>query len=181
VSTIDPETDEVKFDEVSDIAPEKPKHRGRTAYPRDPVTGEIIRPDGSKGRTPGRPRTKISLEAQLDGFVTLVNTLVIAFKPLYALDQIEKVALVKALDQQCQTSPRFRKYIEKFLQGAGGVNLLGVVAIIAVRRVARTGAIPLPVDSPISAQDIDNMAGGLLFAMTTGTPNAVPTSIPTGN
>ena len=179
MSTIDPKTDEVKFDEVADITPEAPKRRGRQAYPRDPITGAIIRPDGAK--TPGRPRSKISLEAQLDGFVTLVNTLVIAFKPLYALDQIEKSALVKALDQQCQTSPRFRKYIEKFLQGAGGVNLLGVVAIIAARRVARSGAIPLPADSPISAQDIDNMAGGLLFAMTTGTPNAVPTAMSTGS
>jgi hypothetical protein len=179
VSTINPETDEINFDEVSDIAPEKPKRRGRQAYPRDPVTGAIIRPEGAKA--PGRPRTKISLEAQLDGFVTLVNTLVIAFKPLYALDQIEKVALVKALDQQCQTSPRFRKYIEKFLQGAGGVNLLGVVAIIVGRRVARSGAIPIPAESPINAQEIDNMGGALLFAMTTGTPNVGTTPVPTGN
>ena len=173
MSTINPETDEVSFDEVADIAPATPKHRGRQAYPRDPITGAIIRPDGAK--SPGRPRSKISLEAQLDGFVTLVNTLVIAFKPLYALDQIEKSALVKALDQQCQTSPKFRKYIEKFLQGAGGVNLLGVALIIIGRRVARSGALPIPADSPINAHEIDNMGGALLFAMTTGTPNAVPT------
>ena len=160
----------------TDIAPDNgTKRRGRQPYPRDPITGEMIRPDGSKGKTAGKPRSKISLEAQLDGFVTLVNTFVLAFKPLYGLDQLEKSALVKALDQQCQTSPKFRKYIEKFLQGAGGVNLLGVVLIIVSRRVLRANLIPIPDEAPIHAAELDNMAGALLFAMTTGTPAAVPT------
>ena len=78
----------------TDIAPDSgTKRRGRQPYPRDPITGEMIRPDGSKGKTAGKPRSKISLEAQLDGFVTLVNMLAGAFKPGYELDQIEKSGL----------------------------------------------------------------------------------------
>jgi hypothetical protein len=176
LSTLGP-NDEIENEFSTDVAPETtPKRRGRQPYPRDEM-GNIIRPDGSKGKPVGRPRSKISLEAQLDGFVTLVNTFVIAFKPFYALDQIEKAALVKALDQQCQTSPRFRKYIEKFLQGAGGVNLVGVVLIIASRRALRANLIPIPEDAPIHSEELDNMAGALLFAMTTGTPSAVPTGV----
>jgi hypothetical protein len=92
--------------------------------------------------------------------------LVGAFKPGYELDQVEKSALVKALDQQCQTSPKFRKYVEKFLVGAGGVNLIGVVVLIAVRRVARANLVPVPADSPLQGKDIDNIAGTLLMALT---------------
>ena len=153
---------------ATDIAPDNGnKRRGRQPYPRDPITGEMIRPDGSKGKVQGRPRSKISLEAQLDGFVTLINMLVGAFKPGYELDPIEKVALVKALDQQCQTSPKFRKYIEKFLVGAGGINLVGVVLLIVVRRVARAELVPIPADAKLKNTDIDNIAGTLLTALTT--------------
>ena len=172
------ETGEIENEFATEVAPDTgTKRRGRQPYPRDPVTGEMIRPDGSKGKPQGRPRSKISLEAQLDGFVTLVNTFVLAFKPAMGLDQIEKAALVKALDQQCQTSPKFRKYIEKFLQGAGGVNLLGVVLLIVSRRVLRANLVPIPEDAPIKSEQLDNMAGALLFAMTTGTPSAVPTGV----
>lgn len=170
MSVVTADENEVILDEVPDIAPNPPRRRGRQPYPRD-TAGNIIRPDGTTSKPVGRPRSKISLEAQLDGFVTLVNTLILAYKPLYALDPIEKAALVKALDQQCQTSPKFRKYIEKFLQGAGGVNLLGVVLIIVSRRALRANLLPMPADAPIQPRDLDNMAGAMLFAMTQGTPN----------
>ena len=176
VPSLDPDTtDDFTGGSSSDIAPSAPKRKGRRPgfrMPRD-AEGNVIHADGSVARTT-RTRGKISLEAQIDGFVTLVNTFVIAFKPTYALDQIEKAALVKALDQQCQVSPKFRKYLEKFLQSAGGVNLFGVVAIIVSRRALRANLLPLPADAPVSTTDLDNMAGALLFAMTTGTPSAVP-------
>jgi hypothetical protein len=92
--------------------------------------------------------------------------LVTAFKPGYQLDPVEQKALVQALDQQCQTSPRFRKVIEKFLLAGGGVNLIGVVALIAVRRVARADLLPIPADSPISGANIDNLAGAFLTGLT---------------
>lgn len=141
------------------------KRRGRQAYPRD-AQGRIIRPDGTVGTRPVATRSRVNLEDQINGFVSLVNTLVIAFRPIMALDPIEQNALVKALNQQAQTSPRFRKYLEKALSGYGSANLFGVVAMIAVRRVARTSLIPIPADSPIKAQDIDNMCGALLAAST---------------
>lgn len=154
---------EITGEVTEDVAP---KRRGRQPYPRDPVTGAIIRPEGAKA--PGRPRSKGSIEAQISGFVTLINLLVRAFKPDYALDQVEQTALVKALDQQCQTSPKFRKYLEKIVAGSGNVNLIGVALIIVSRRVARAGLIPIPSDAPITASQLDDMGGALLYAMTTG-------------
>ena len=146
---------------TGDIAPAT-KRRGRQPYPRDDA-GNIIRPDGSTSKAAGR--SKVNLEAQLNGFVTVINTFVNAYKPLYALDPIEVAALVKALNQQCQVSPKFRKYIEKALSGFGGVNLVGVLVLIATRRVARSGILPIA-EGPISPQDIDNICGTILFAST---------------
>jgi hypothetical protein len=167
ISTLDKDDLSAEFS-AGDIAPEtQSKRRGRQPYPRD-AAGNIIRPDGSKVKPIGRPKGIADLESQLNSFVTLINTLVLAFKPDYALDQIESVALVKALAQQCQTSPAFRKYVEQILKGMGGVSLIGVLALIVARRVARAGVLPIPTGSPMSAQNIDDMCGALLMA-TTGT------------
>ena len=170
MSTLDEDTGEIKDEFVADIAPDGsgPKRRGPKPYPRDEA-GNIIRSDGSKGKAPGRPRSRVSLEAQLDAFVTLVNILVGSFRPGYELEPFEQSALVKSLDQQCQTSPKFRKYVEKFLVGGGGINLLGVVGLIAARRIARANLIPIPEGSPLDNEKIDNMAGLFLQKLTTKT------------
>jgi hypothetical protein len=169
LSTLDPDIlEDTNFD-VADVAPAEPKRRGRKAYPRD-ADGNIIRPDGSTSRPAGRTKTKSSLESQISGFVTLANMLVNAYKPGMALDQAETTLLVRAIDAQAQTSPKFRKFIENFLKGAGSANLLGVVILIAGRRVARADLIPLPADAPVKSTDFDNMLGALIFSMAQGKP-----------
>jgi hypothetical protein len=161
-----------------DVAPQEPKRRGRQPYPRD-AAGNIVRPDGSKGKAP-TTRARVNLEDQINGFISLVNTVVMAFKPIMALDPIEQTALAKALNQQCQVSPKFRKYLEKALAGYGSANLFGVVAMIAVRRVARADLLPIPKDSPMKAQDIDNMCGALLMASTGKMVSSLNVAVPTG-
>jgi hypothetical protein len=82
--------------------------------------------------------------------------------PLYALDPVEIEALAKALDMQCQTSARFRKYMESALKGIGGVSLIGVLAVIIGRRVVRADLVPIPTEAPINKEQIDAMLGGVL-------------------
>jgi hypothetical protein len=91
--------------------------------------------------------------------------LVMAYKPLYALDPTESAALVQALLQQCTISPRFRKYVEKLLSGTGSASLVVVVGIIAIRRVARADVLPLSNDGPLTGQQVDNMLGMFLQGM----------------
>jgi hypothetical protein len=102
--------------------------------------------------------------------VTLVNMLVASFKPGMQLDQAEQILLVRAMDQQAQSSPKFRKYLEKFLAGAGSVNLVGVAVLIIARRVVRADLIPIPAEAPVKGSDIDNMLGTILFGMAQGKP-----------
>lgn len=170
IISLNPDTkeEEITAEFSSDVAP-KTGRRGRQPYPRDEA-GNIIRPDGSTKKAATGTRSRINLEEQISGFLTLVNMLVMAYKPIMALDQMEQVALAKALNQQAQVSPKFRKYLEKALSGVGSANLLGVVAMITVRRVARAGV--LPADGPVKPQDIDNMCGALLLASTGKVPVA---------
>ena len=169
MSTLDPETNEVENEFNTDVAPST-KRRGRQPYPRD-EHGNIIRPDGSTSKPVGRPKGKGSLESQISGFVTLANMLVNGFKPGMALDQAETTLLVRAIDQQAQSSPKFRKFLEGFLKGAGGVNLFGVVLLIASRRIVRANLVPLPEESPVKSQDLDNLIGTFLFSMAQGKPS----------
>ncbi len=158
MSVIDPETGDAVED---DVAPVTPKRKGRVPYPRD-AQGNIIRPDGTIGRQPRVAARKTTLEAEIGGMITMWNTPISMVLPKYALEPTEIIALAKALDQQCQTSPKFRKYMEKALQGIGGVSLIGVLAVIVGRRVVRSGVVPIPSESPIQAEQIDALAGVII-------------------
>ena len=163
----------------ADVEPSEPKRRGRKAYPRDSA-GNIIRPDGTTSKPTGRPKSKASLEAQISGFVTLINMFVTSFKPDYALDQVEANALVKAIDQECQANARFRKYVESVVKGVGGANLIGVALIIIGRRVVRANLLPIPDESPIKAKEIDNLLGTILYATSATKPIASLNAEPVG-
>ena len=172
MSVVGAEPTDVMEDFSGEVAPREEKHRGRPRgfrMPRD-ENGNVIRSDGTIRATRGASTRKASLESQLTGFVTLVNTLVMAFRPDMALDQIEQTALIKALDAQCQASPKFRKYVESIVKGLGGVNLMGVIVIIVARRVVRSGALPIPENGPATPGQIDNLLGAVLFASTGKTP-----------
>lgn len=107
------------------------------------------RPAGAK-TSPQAPSRR-SLETQIGGTIFIANTFVTAIPALRAdaLDAAEITALAKAIDLQCRTSPRFRKYVEAALSGGSGMGLLGVCVMIGARRAARHGIIEPGMDGAI--------------------------------
>lgn len=117
-----------------------------------PIKRRRGRPPGSKNKTYGgqpvgsRGRRANSLEKEIGGLLVVVN-MPLQMVPMLqkdALDQTEITALAKAIDQECQNSPTFRKYVEQALRVQGGTSLLFVVAAIAARRVVRHEVITIP-------------------------------------
>lgn len=125
----------VQFRKASDVPPaDTPPRRGPG------------RPRGSgSGRTSSR-----SLRKQIDGLVVTLNTIVMQLRPADALDGVEVATLVKALDEQAKTSPRFRRGLEAILSATGGTSLVPVLGIIAARRLSRHRMIP-PVIDPVGS------------------------------
>ena len=138
--------------------------------------------DGSVAKKRGRPKgstntgtrasrisSKGSLRTEIGGMITLVNLPLQMVPALQrdALDASEIDALAKAIDQECQTNPRFRKYVEQMLRVQGGTNLMFVVAAIAARRVVRHGIVPDDITEPIGGRDgLDLMIGHAIAAST---------------
>lgn len=120
----------VNFRPASDIPADRPPRRGPG------------RPPGSGGR---RTSSK-SLRKQIDGLIVTLNTIIQQLRPADALDAVEIATLVKAIDEQAKTSPRFRRGLESILSVTGGAGLLPVIGIIAARRLARHHVLPAPVD-----------------------------------
>lgn len=84
------------------------------------------------------------------------------------LDDMEIMHLSKALDAQCQRSPRFKKYVETFLGAAAGGGIIAIVGIIAARRAARHGLIDPSLDPKLGG--ILNGDLGALAAFTPSQP-----------
>lgn len=77
------------------------------------------------------------------------------------LDDAEITLLARALDSQCQRSPRFRKQVERVLGVGAGGQLITVISLIATRRAARHGLAPEMLDPMLGAM----MQGGDLAAL----------------
>lgn len=162
--------------------------RGRGRPPKvDPATGERLhppkraaRPKRARATAPPRSRGPRSLRPEIAAFLTLANTLVV-ISPLGSrperidpatgdtipaklgdeLDDAEIVALAAAIDQQCQRSPRFRKYVENALSVGSGGALISTVGIIVARRASRHGLAPAMLDPMLGIM----LAGGGLEAL----------------
>lgn len=112
-------------------------------------------------RAPARPREATgapagrtgSLRVRIGGALAMLNmiALVIPATSRDALSPVEVDALAKGVDAQCQASPRFRRYVETALAASGASGLVGVIAMIAARRVARHGIVPEFIDGAIGA------------------------------
>ena len=98
-----------------------------------------------EGRGPGRPRAR-NLETEIGGLLVTVNIPLMLIPALQrdALEPTEISALAKGIAQECDRNPRFRKFVEQALKVQGGTNLIGIVALIAGRRLVRHGVIPVP-------------------------------------
>lgn len=182
-----------------------PGTRRRGRPPRiDPATGEppklsqspaAIRARKARARARTKPTRRAgprSLRAELVGFLSLVNSLVLmtplGTRPIAALtdptiepervgdelDTAEIDALASAIDAQCQRSPRVRRVVERFLAAGAGGQLVGIVGIIVTRRAARHGALPAIVDPMLGAM----LAGGDLSAALSFVPTPEPDRAP---
>jgi hypothetical protein len=119
------------------------------------------------GTSTSRVNRKGSLEKEIGGLLVMVNMPLQMVPALQrdALDHVEITALAKAIDQQCQTSPQFRKYVEQLLKVQGGTSLVAVVALIAGRRVIRHDILPIEIPEEIGgAAGVDLMLGQAIAA-----------------
>jgi hypothetical protein len=83
------------------------------------------------------------------------------------LDEMEIAHLAKAIDAQCQRSPRFKRYVEMVLGVGAGGGIIAIVGIIAARRAARHGIIDRSLDPKLGM-----MLNGDLSALSSFVPSA---------
>lgn len=150
--------------------------------PQLDANGEPIkrrgRPPGSKNRTYGgqpvgsRRGGKESLKTQIGAMLVTFN-MPLRLLPMTAgdaLDVTEIEALATALDTECQNNPSFRRYVVKALQVQGASSLVGVIAVIAGRRVVRHGVVPDEILAPLGGKEGADVALGIMLPMMTAQP-----------
>ena len=145
------------------------------------VTGESApkrgpgrpRKDGSAPGTPRAQAPNVNIQESVAGLLMATNLVFMMAGqfgvPLDrdAFDDVEIHALSTAISDQCKQSPLFKKYVLAAIGVTGGASLLGVVAIVAMRRAARHGLLPAEAD----------LQGGMLLAQAMKMP--APTPMPT--
>lgn len=174
VKEVEPDRDAViDFEETTPVSAEAVSLTDHTVeapygYKKDGTPAKKRgRPAGSTntgGYTKG-PRGPRSLENQIGAMLFTFNIPLSMFLPRDALGAEEVQALAHAIDQECQRSPRFKKYVENALKVQGGTSLALVVAAIIGRRVVRHNLIEVP--QPIGNDGADAMLGSVIM-MTTG-------------
>lgn len=91
-----------------------------------------------KPQAPPRKSTpKRNLENGLAQMLVMANLMATPFLGSDAMDDAEILVLARAMNDQANKSPRFRKIVEGALTASGAGGLLGVVVIIGGRRLAR--------------------------------------------
>ena len=159
---------------MDDIAPLDLPNSANLDASGEPIKRRRGRPPGSKNKTYGgqpvgsRGPRRGSLEKEVGALLFMVN-MPLSMVPMLqkdALDPIEIQALAKAIDQQCATSPTFRKYVEQALKVQGGTSLVAVVGMIAARRVVRHDVIPESTLEPIGGKDSVDLLIGQAISMT---------------
>lgn len=166
------------FAPVSD--PDAPYGRKKDGTPakrrgRQPGSHNI---PGSAGR---RGRTKDSLKTQIGAMLVTFNMplRMLPMTQIYALDASEIEALATAIDTECQNNASFRRYVVSALNVQGVSSLVGVVAVIAGRRVIRAGFIPDEILAPVGGKEGADAALGVALPMMTAAPMP-PVTIVTG-
>lgn len=162
-------------DFTGEIAPQQLDANG------EPVKKRRGRPPGSKNKTyAGQPvgsrrNSKDSLKTQIGAMLVTYNMPLRMLPPTapYALDMAEIEALATAIDTECQNNASFRKYVVRALNVQGVSSLVGVVAVIAGRRVVRAGLIPDEVLAPIGGKEAADAVIAQVLPMMTAAP--VPT------
>lgn len=142
-----------------------------TAFQPGPPATALPTTETPPKRGPGRPkgsttRTTRSLQPQIASLLMTFNFAMYVVPGLAndRLDEMEITALAKALDEQAKQSVRFRRMLEGALTATSGGQLLGIVAIIGMRRASRHGLLPPEADGQL----------GAMLAMQQAMPQPVP-------
>lgn len=170
-------TDTLSMDDIAptplpaDITTGSPTVDAPYGYKKDgtPAKKRGRQPGSTNGSSRSRVSSKASLRTEIGGLLVMINLPLQMVPALQrdALDHSEIDALAKAIDQECQTNPRFRKYVEQMLRAQGGTNLMFVIAAIAARRVVRHGIVPEEVMEPIGGGEaVDLLIGQAINAST---------------
>lgn len=117
--------------------------------PLDPSSFGPPKQDAVPKRGRGRPRgsggrPRKSLVKEIEGLISLLNSVARIGAPKDALDSVEVATLAKAIDEEAKRSPRFRKALETLLAASGGTSLGMVIGIIIGRRMARHNLFGVP-------------------------------------
>lgn len=83
--------------------------------------------------------TKRSIEQDIASLLVYANLMLAPVLKSDVMDDVEILALAKAIDDQAKKSPRFRAAIDRMLTAVGGTGLIGVAIIIIARRASRHG------------------------------------------
>lgn len=161
-----------------DVAPNTTSEEAPYGYKKDGT------PAKRRGRQPGsknlgttrRGRGSGSLKTQIGAMLVTFNMplRMLPMTQIYALDTSEIEALATAIDTECQNNAQFRKYVVSALNVQGVSSLIGVVAVIAGRRVIRAGVVPNEILDPIGGKEGADAALGLFLPMMTAAPMPQP-------
>lgn len=156
--------------QTTEEAPYGYKKDGTPAKRRGRPAGYKLGPRKAGGRSSGSLKTQIG--AMLVTFNMPLRML--PMTQVYALDTSEIEALATAIDTECQNNASFRKYVVQALNVQGVSSLIGVVAVIAGRRVIRAGVVPEEILDPIGGKEGADAALGLFLPMMTAAPMPQP-------
>lgn len=98
--------------------------------------------DKEKPKQAARPRqSTASIQNDIAALLVYSNLMLAPVLKGDVMDDVEIVALSRAIDDQAKKSPRFRAAIQRMLAATGGTGLIGVSIMILGRRLARHGMI----------------------------------------
>lgn len=116
-----------------------------------PLASPTPKRGGKKETKPPSGVSQKSLATEIAAVLIQANLILTPVLRGDAMDDVEIMALAKAMDEQAKKSPRFRKALMKALEATGGAGLLTVVGMILGRRASRHGYVPRDWDEKMGA------------------------------
>lgn len=131
--------EEYKFEPLNTAAKDGAPKQDKTTK----VAAPSADPPKPRGRPVGSGKPAIKIGDDLERMFTFVGI------ALCALNQTDGQAIIagssglaKALEHRADQDPKFKKTLEKFLQGTGWGEVVAAVAIIALPIAANHGLVP---------------------------------------
>lgn len=109
------------------------------------------KPKEEKKATTRRPPQQRGMTNDIAALLIQANLMLAPVLKDDVMDDVEILALAKAVDDQAKKSPRFRKALMRMVEMSGGSGLLSITLIIVGRRAARHGMIAPDWDHKLGA------------------------------